>query len=336
MTISKAKAFFIFGIIAIAGLSVGIYYYDQFQNTKYDVRIGYISGDLHHLAFFVARNRSMYNASNLNVTAYGFNAGNDIMLNFESQQRSIDIAYLGIVPVMNHRINVKANITILANVNSNGSALMVKNDGSIQTVADLANKKIAVPAKNNSVQDFILRMTFEQNGITYDPNNVIAMSPANMILDNFNTVSAFVAWEPYNVKALAGNGKYLLNSSQIWNSHPCCVLTAHNDFLASHVDVVQKVLNVHKQATDWILKNPEEAKQIAMYELNLSNDQATMAIANIGYEYLVDKMIYTEFVQKLLAVNPTVNSNFGSNFAGINASQFVDSIVNAELAEESH
>lgn len=337
MSINKAKAFFIIGIIAIAGLSIGIYYYDQFQKTKYDVRIGYISGDLHHLAFFVARNRSMYNASQLNVTAYGFSNGNNIMLNFESPQRSIDIAYLGIVPAMNHKINVKANISILANVNSNGSAIMVKNDGSIQSVADLANKKIAVPTRNNSVQDFILRMVFEQNGITYDPiNNIVDMSPANMVLDNFNTVSAFIAWEPYNVKALAGNGKYLMNSSQIWNSHPCCVLASHNDFILEHEDVVRKVLDVHKQATQWIIDNPEEAKQIAMYELNLSYEQATIAIANIGYEYLVNKTLYTEFVQKLLAVNPTVSSSFSSNYPNINASQFVDLIVNAELVEENH
>jgi NitT/TauT family transport system substrate-binding protein len=88
------------------------------------VRIGYLRADLHQLAVFVAMEKGYYEEFGLNVELFVFSAGPEEMDAFGSQD--IDMGYLGIAPATTKRLNLSIPIIILAGVNNEGSAIVVR------------------------------------------------------------------------------------------------------------------------------------------------------------------------------------------------------------------
>ena len=334
MASRKNKALLVISVIVLASISaITIYLIDQ---NKADVRIGYLDGDLHHLAFYVAQENGYYEEEGIKIKGVSFANGGDVMTSFAANKRSIDMAYFGFAPALYHRFNnPAANITVLAGVNVNGSALIVKNAPSIQNGSDLEGLKIAVPARNN-MQDFILRMILNNSGVAYNEENIIPnMAPSDMVIAlQGGSIDGYVAWEPHCIKGTVNDvGKYLYKSSDVWADHPCCVIASHNDFLDSDPRIVKKVLKVHKRATEWILNNWDDAKAIAMEKMNLTNDQATIAMNNIGYVYDMDLAQMELFVEKLVKLNPGISMDSENIPAGLNSSTFIDWFVDPSYIE---
>ncbi len=285
----------------------GYFIFQTIQSDKYDLTIGFLEGDLHHLAFYVAQDKGFFQELGLTVQSMPFSNGGDVMVDFESNNRKIDMAYLGLAPAIYHRFNnINANIKVVGAVNVNGSALVVRDDNSIQSAEDLKGLKIAVPARHN-MQDFILSMILDLADLVHDNISIAIQNVAEMpIALSTGGIDGYLAWEPHCVKGL-GNGKYLYNSSEIWANHPCCVIAAHSSFLNSDNETVSKVLQAHTQATDWILSHYDESVALAMEKMNLSQEQAEKAINNIGFVSIPDIDQMEIFVEKLLQLNPDMS-----------------------------
>ena len=75
-------------------------------------------------------------------------------------------------------------------------------------------------------------------------------------------VDAIVTYQPYITMAKNDGYTVLEESSELLPNHPCCVIVASDDFTSNHADEAKKVLEVHKDATNYIndnLKNnPDE------------------------------------------------------------------------------
>lgn len=330
---TRGKVLFLILIIGVTGTSIGITLY---ANSVPDVRIGYLSGDLHQLAYYVAVNQSFYQDEGLTVEGIPYANGAEVMTSFESLNRPIDMAYLGFAPAITHRFTVAtAKITVLAEANVNGTAIVV--DNAINSMNDLLGKKVAIPARNNQ-QDFILRMALDNAGMQYsDVTTVIGMSGSDMITSlQGKTIDAFVSWEPFPTRATIGStivGKVLNNSGTLWPNHPCCVVAGYDTFITSHPDIVAKVLKVHVRATQWILNNWESAKQIAMTAMNLSYEQATAAMGNVGFKYNPILTEYVTFLEKLIALNSAVTMSSPNIPSGMNQGQFINYFVNTTILQ---
>ena len=329
MVSTKTKAvLIIFGIVLVSGIGIGAIIILDKDDTN--VRIGYLDGDLHQLAFYVAQEYGFYEEEGINVTKVSFPNGGAVMTAFESMTRPIDMAYFGFAPALFHRFTVEAaNITVLAGVNVNGSALIVRNDPSIQTGADLEGLKIAVPSRHN-MQDFILSMILNNSGLSHENITISEMnSPSDMIIAlEEGSIDGYVSWEPHCIKGTADAvGKYLYKSSDVWADHPCCIVASHNEFLESNTSTVNKILKVHKRATEWILENWEDAKTLAMEKMFLTEDQAAIAMANIGYVYNMDLVQMELFVEKLVKLNDLIGFDSPNIPEGLNSSTFIDWFV---------
>ncbi len=330
---TRGKALFLIMIIGVTGTSIGIIFYN---NSFPDVRIGYLGGDLHQLAYYVAVENGFYQEEGLTMNATSYANGAEVMTSFESLNPPIDMAYLGFAPAITHRFTVAtAKITVLAEANVNGTAIVV--DNSINSIHDLSGKKVAIPARNN-MQDFILRMALNNAGMQY--NDVVTstgMSGSDMITAlQGKTIDAFISWEPFPTRATTGStivGKILNNSGTLWPNHPCCVVAGSNTFIASHPDIVAKVLKVHVRATQWILNNWEAAKQVAMEKMNLSYEQVTVAMGNVGFSYDPSLPEYVNFLQKLIALNPSVSMSSPNIPPGMTEALFIDYFVNSTILQ---
>jgi len=268
------------------------------------VRMAYLQNDIHHLACWTAIEKGYYTERNVQVEIAGvFRAGPEIMTAFAAGE--LDMAYVGEAPATIAVANKTAKVVAVAQVNTEGSAIVVARDAAgMKTLADLTTKTVAVPG-HGTVQDFLLRRALDQQKIEFSSLNIIVLKPPEMIgALRTNQIQAFVAWEPYPSKAVTMDvGKRLAASRDMWPGHPCCILAASSDFIARHPEKVRAVVQAHMAATDFIHHQPKEAVQIGMKYTGM--DEATVIEATGAVTYTVDLNVSaeTEYVQFLKRLN---------------------------------
>lgn len=146
------------------------------DSTLGTVRLGFLQGDLHQFARVVASNVTMwdgtaYQGKNL-FTQWGveisspapYANGAFLMQGFDTWV--IDMGYLGSPPAILKHLNVNtanSNIRIVAQVNVEGSAIIVNNN--IQSIDDLDGKTIGTPGPG-SIQHLMLLAWAKENGFT--------------------------------------------------------------------------------------------------------------------------------------------------------------------------
>jgi len=123
------------------------------------LRIGYLTADLHQLAFYVALKEGYFREVGIKVVAKEYVNGVEEMNNFKIGE--IDAGYLGGAPATLKRINEDIKIRIVAGVNNEGSAIVARDAKSLR---ELVGKKVAIPGFG-TVQDFLLRKAAEKEGI---------------------------------------------------------------------------------------------------------------------------------------------------------------------------
>jgi NitT/TauT family transport system substrate-binding protein len=100
---------------------------------------------------------------------------------------------------------------------------------------------------------------------------------------------AFIVWEPFNALSEYQNKTIpLILSGDIWPRHPCCVLAVDNTFLDANPEIVRKVVQIHQEATDWIVTHPTEAIAIATDWLEMDETPVTTAFNRIIFDYNVN------------------------------------------------
>lgn len=252
-----------------------------------EVRIGYLQADIHQLACLVALKKGFYKEQGLDVRVAGvFKAGPEEMSAFAAGE--LDMGYVGQAPATTAVANGAARVRVLAQVNTEGSALIVAGDSSIRKAEDLAGKTIAVPG-HSTVQDFLVRRLLMETGLPAGRVKTVVIKPPEMISAlRTGQVDAFIAWEPYPAKARSmGVGRMLVSSARIWPEHPCCVLAADEEFLRSRPEEARDMVAAHVRATDFINQNPGEALEIGVEFTGMDRATVRMAMDNVNYTYRI-------------------------------------------------
>jgi NitT/TauT family transport system substrate-binding protein len=320
---NKALAATVAIIVVSSAALIALWY----PTTLPDVRIGYLEKDLHQLAFRVALVNGWYEEAGLKVELKAYGNGALEMDAFLGNE--IDMGYLGAAPALTKRINQEILITILASVNLEGSAIMVRkadyDSGAITHVANLTGKSVYIPGPS-TVQAFLLRLALVQSGV--DPSDVstLPISPANMADALSETEPAFVAWEPFNARAEYDNlAVPLILSGDIWPRHPCCVLASSNSFLDTNPDIVQTVVDIHVRAEEWIVENPAEAISIAATWLEMEDAVSAVETAfnRIIYDYNVNRTGIQTYLDYLIDQDQLLPDRIPTDISG-----FLDGFIN--------
>jgi len=300
------------------------------------VRLAYLRGDLHHLPFFVALDKGWYAEAGLDIETPEFENGMQEMLGFGAGE--VDIGYLGIAPSLVQFLNAKIDITVVAGVNQEGSAIIVGVDTDIQSVADLTGKKLAIPGIG-TVQHFLALMALEQHGLSradlfggnFIETSVINMEPALQKGGTNEGIDAFIAWEPFDAKAVGnGIGRYLIRSRETWPHHPCCVIAVRTQFLEAHPEVVQKVVTIHARSTNWILDHPSEAAAIFRKYADLPHEVVELAMDNIECIKVPDINGVRQYLEKLIEYGIITGEN-----APTDIDAFLAQFINEVFLEEA-
>ncbi|AFM27935.1 ABC transporter substrate-binding protein [Desulfomonile tiedjei] len=265
-----------FGLIAIGTAN---------SQDKLDqpIRMAYLQNDIHHLPLWIAIDKGFFNEQGLKVNIAGiFRSGPEVMSAFSAG--AIDMAYVGEAPTVTAAANGTVKVAILAQVNTEGSAIVVGKDSPIADISSLKGKQIAVPGYS-TVQDFLLRKAFGDPGSDRNGTKVTVIKPPEMLgALRTNQIDGFIAWEPYPAQAVRmGIGKVLVSSSDIWKNHPCCVLVADKRFAETNGARIKKIVEAHQKSIDFIREKQDEAVGIAVKYTGLDEETIRNAMKNVTY-----------------------------------------------------
>lgn len=295
-----------------------------------DVRIGYLSKDLHQLALRVAIENGYFEREGIIVELVQYGNGALEMDGFASGQ--IDMGYLGAAPALTKRLNQDILITILAAVNMEGSAIMGSKTeydaGHVTTIADLAGKGVYQPGPS-TVQNFLLRLALNQSGLSYSNITALTTTPSLMADSLTPENPAFIVWEPFNALAEYQNKSVpLALSGEIWPRHPCCVVASENNFFLANLDIVETVVKIHQEATDWIVTHPTEALAIAIDWLEMDATPVTTAFGRIIFDYNLNVTGIEMYLNFLISQDRIDN-------VPDNVTEFLDGFINMTLLDET-
>lgn len=223
------------------------------------VRFGYLLADLHHISHVVAQDEqagggtSIYAQHGLLVEdALGAPYANGGVEMDHFATGDVDIGLMGAPPAITKHLNAGIDTTIVGQVNEIGSALVVAQD--VDRFSDLVGRVVATPG-HSTIQFFLLLNYAQQQGVDVSQINVIDVAPKDMRAKlEAGDLAAFLAWEPFASEAVvAGFGKMLATSQDIWPDHLDCVVVVDRGFSEVHPEVVTRYLRAHQQATDWVL-----------------------------------------------------------------------------------
>ena len=218
---------------------------------------------------------------------------------------NLDIAVIGPSPAIN--AFVKSNgeaVRVVAGSASGGAALVTRADLNIQSVEDFHRKKIASPQLGNT-QDVALRSWLQGSGLKLkEVGGDVRVFP----LSNADQQTLFIkkeidaAWsvEPWvSLLVEKAGGKVFLEESDLWaeGKYSTALILARSRFLEEHPDLVKRFLQVHVDLTQWIQKNPSEAKKIVQSEIKKES----------GKE-LPDKILDSAFSRILFTYDPLASS----------------------------
>jgi sulfonate transport system substrate-binding protein len=193
-----------------------------------------------------------------------FNAGPTEMEALIAGQ--LDIAYVGPNPAVNAFLRSRGKaLRIIAGAASGGAALVVPANSGARIARDFRGKRIASPELGNT-QDVALRRWLKSNGLT--PGRDVQVIPIRNpdILMLFQQGKLDGAWvpEPWVTRLIReGGGKILLDERSLWQDgkFPTAVVVARREYLEKNREVVRRFLEAHVDVTEWIRKNPEEARK---------------------------------------------------------------------------
>lgn len=199
--------------------------------------------------------------------------------------RSIDITYVGPNPAINAHLKSRGDeIRIVAGACSGGAALIVQPDGRIKTDADFKGKKIATPQLGNT-QDVAARAWLQARGfkITMTGGDAFVIPTANpdqLTLFQKGEVDGVWTVEPWVSRLeLESKGKVYLDEKSLWpdGKYVTTHLVSGVTFLRDHRDLLKKWIAAHVALTEWINKNPDEAKKTLNEEIKAETTRALPA-----------------------------------------------------------
>ncbi|MCB2294860.1 aliphatic sulfonate ABC transporter substrate-binding protein [Clostridium algoriphilum] len=238
-------------------------------NPNVDVKVGYFPNITHSQAL-VGREQGSFQKSigEKNKVAWKlFNAGPAEVEALFAE--AIDIAYIGPGPAINGYAKSKGDIQIIAGATDAGAVFVSKKGLVIKNLKELSGKKIAVPQFGNT-QDLTLRNIMSENGLKDKTKGgtveVRQASNADILsLLQKGEIDAALVPEPWGSRLMKeAKTNIILDYKDLFRQgkYTTAVVVVRTEFLKEHPLIVENFIKAHVDATKYINKNPDKAKEI--------------------------------------------------------------------------
>lgn len=282
------------------------------SSEKTDVRVAYFPNITHTQALVMKNQKTLEEKwkDTCNVSWTSFNAGPAEMEAIFAGE--IDLGYIGPVPALSANVKSDGDVKIISNATNAGAVLLKRKDSGIESVADLAGKKVAVPQMGNTQHLCLLSILSDQGLKTVDAGGdvtVNASSNADILnlIDN-GSVDAALVPEPWGTTIENnGNAEVLLDHKQVFldGNYPTAVVVASSDFMEKHPELVKEFLQAHEEASLYINENMNEARSIVNTEIEAATGKAIAedVIENAFTRMTIDSKLNTQAIMKFAQIS---------------------------------
>ena len=223
------------------------------------IRIGYFA-NITHAQALVGRANGQFEKDlgpGVRIEWKAFNAGPSAIEALFAG--AIDMTYVGPNPAVTGYVRSQGQaVRLIAGAASGGASLVVREGSGIKTASDFHGRKVATPQQGNT-QDVALRAWLRANGMKpREKGGDVQVLP----ISNADQLTLF-----------------LKGQLDLWPNHQFAItgLVVQPKFLKEHPDIVKNFLRAHVELTDWISKNPDQAKQIMNQQLQKETGKSLSA-----------------------------------------------------------
>jgi chemotaxis signal transduction protein/ABC-type nitrate/sulfonate/bicarbonate transport system substrate-binding protein len=190
------------------------------------------------------------------------------------EQGHVDGACI-LAPIAMDLFSYGTDIKLVLLAHKSGSIFVRSNTGSFVPPFEsfFKNKSFLIPHKM-SVHHMLAHMFFKKIGLKPAMGDEVkgdvsfeVVAPIKMqeFLSDNKDASGFMVAEPMGTRAIAGGAASLqFLSSELWENHPCCVVTVQNEFIKSFPDAVYELVKMLVHAGKFIENKPELASEIGV------------------------------------------------------------------------
>lgn len=201
------------------------------------------------------------------------------------------------------------------------TALVTRGDSTLQSVADLAGKRVAV-TRGTDPHIFLIR-TLARYGLTEkDVKLVLLQHQDGRTALLKGDVDAWAGLDPLMAQAELDEGAKLLYRNADYNSFG--ILNSREDFIAQHADLVARVVATYEKARLWALAHPAELRQTIAAAARVSD---AVAARQLDRTDLSDPVIGARQQEVIAAAGAALQQ------AGVIAPEVVVTKVTAELID---
>lgn len=241
-----------------------------FKGDDQPVKIGYLP-ITDATPLLVAHGRRLFEAEGLKAEAPRlFRSWAQIVEAFVAGQ--VNVIHLLSPSTLWVRYGTKYPAKVIAWNHVNGSGLTVAPD--IQTVSQLGGRLVAVPFWY-SIHNVLLQKLLRDAGLTavtrprdaaLGPKevNLIVLPPAEMVSAlAAKSIAGYIVAEPFNAAGeLAGVGRVLRFSGDVWKNHACCVLFVPERDVVERPEWTQRVTHAIVKAQLWTRGNQVDTAKL--------------------------------------------------------------------------
>jgi NitT/TauT family transport system substrate-binding protein len=261
------KLLIIFFMAVILGSAGGYWYWKTPTTKPFVLQLGH-GRSTTNAPYYVAAEKGFFRDEGLNVTFVEFRTVPKILEAVAAG--SVDIGTVTLFTAtqafdngIDLRIATNGGYT---DEDHDGSFIVVRKNSTIESVADLRGKTIAIISWGSHSQ-FTLELVLEKYNLTINDVNVVPL-PLDTHVEALMSgrVDATHTSEPYLTYGLDMNvsRKLCPTTSWIFPDHKFQVGTAcfMKSFLDEHKDVVDAFIRAHARAVEWMENHPDETREI--------------------------------------------------------------------------
>ena len=238
--------------VMVSGCEWGSGSADSQKDRSIEVRLGYFA-NLTHAQALLGVSSGDYAAAIAphKLTTRIFNAGPSVIESLFAGE--IDICYIGPGPALSGFEKSRGEaLRVVAGAAANGVVIVASPSSDIQTLQDLAGKRIATPQLGNT-QDIAARHYLTHTLQQDSADNVVPIPNAEQAaMMSRDQIDAAWAPEPWGERLVQEAGaKIIAEEKDLWPSgiFVLTVVVVRTEFLEKHPDVVESFLAAHVKWT---------------------------------------------------------------------------------------
>lgn len=238
---------------------------------------------------------------------------------------SIDFASTAGLAAVLSRANGSPVKTVYIASRPEWTALAVRKDSPIKTVADLKGKKIAA-TKGTDPYLFTLR-ALQQAGLSKDDVELVHLQhPDGRVALEKGDVDAWAGLDPHLAASQVQAGSRLLYRNVDFNSYG--VLSVTEAYAKAQPQTIETVLKAYEKARAWARANPDKLAELLSSESGLPLEVAKLQLSRTD---LSNAQPGAEHIAALKAAAPILLSE-GLVRKGVDVNQVVDQLIDPQFA----